>query len=59
LGLENVPYPPLSGGIAFIETGACALVCLYYELPLVLSLIGGLFVLGVALAFKSNSIFDL
>ena len=34
-----------------IGTGAAAAVCLYYGLPLVLSLFGGLIVLGVATAF--------
>lgn len=44
--------------VFLLATGACALVCLYYELPLALSLIGGILALGIALAFKSDSIFD-
>lgn len=34
IGAGERTQPLLSGGIAFTETGACALVCLYYELPL-------------------------
>lgn len=38
--------------IAFaIGTGAAALACLYYGLPLWLSLIGGFLVLGLSVAF--------
>ncbi|MGR8919496.1 MAG: hypothetical protein ACU85V_07750 [Gammaproteobacteria bacterium] len=45
-------------GVAFcIGTGAAALACLYYELPLVLSLLGGFIVLGIALALVSDSWF--
>jgi hypothetical protein len=66
----SLPYgsgfaPDFLGDMVFIivvflvSTGAGALVCLYYELPLVLSQIGVLFVLGIALAYRSNSIFDL
>ena len=35
---------------------AVAIPCWYYELPLVLSLAGGLAVLGLALAVKSDSL---
>ena len=41
-----------------IGTGASAIACWYYGAPLVFSLLGGLFVLGVALALMSDSIFD-
>ncbi len=45
--------------IAFaVGTGAGALVCLYYGVPLVFSLIGGFIVLGLALALMSDSIFS-
>ena len=40
-----------------VGTGAGALVCWYYGLPLVLSLVGGILVLGLALALMSDSIF--
>lgn len=42
-----------------IGTTAVGIACLYYGIPLVFSLIGGLIVLGIALALKTNSIFDL
>ncbi len=45
--------------IAFgIGTGAGAVVCWYYNLPLALSILGGILVLGFALALLSDSIFD-
>jgi hypothetical protein len=45
--------------IAFaIGTGAAALVCWYYGVPLFLSLLGGILVLGFAVAVKSDSLFD-
>jgi hypothetical protein len=45
--------------IAFsIGTGAAAVICWYYGWPLFLSLIGGILVLGIALALKSDSLFD-
>jgi hypothetical protein len=45
--------------IAFsIGTGAAAVVCWYYGVPLFLSLLGGILVLGFALALKSDSLFD-
>ena len=40
-----------------VGTGAGALVCWYYGLPLVLSLLGGILVLGLALALLSDSSF--
>jgi phosphate/sulfate permease len=41
-----------------IGTVAVGIVCLYYGVPLVFSIVGGLIVLGVALALKTDSIFD-
>jgi len=40
-----------------IATGASALVCWFYGLPLALSLIGGFIVLGIALVIMSDSPF--
>ena len=45
--------------LAFIVgTGAGAVVCWYYGLPLALSIIGGILVLGLALALSTDSLFD-
>ena len=45
--------------IAFaIGTGAAAVACGYYEIPLGFSILGGILVLGLALALMSDSIFD-
>ena len=45
--------------IAFsIGTGAAAIACWYYSIPLVFSILGGILVLGLALALMSDSIFD-
>ena len=41
-----------------VGTGAGAIVCWYYGLPLALSLIGGFLVLGIALALMSDSLFS-
>ncbi|MEH6610644.1 MAG: hypothetical protein V7696_14860 [Halioglobus sp.] len=41
-----------------VVTAISAAVCLYYNLPLVLSLIGGFISIGVVFLFKSDSIFD-
>lgn len=41
-----------------IGTGAAALVCWHYGAPLFLSLLGGILVLGFALALKTDSLFD-
>jgi len=41
-----------------VGTGAGALVCWYYKLPMVLSLGGGIFVLGIGVALMTDSIFD-
>ena len=42
--------------IAFgVGTGAGAVVCWYYGIPLVFSVIGGILVLGIALAFMAES----
>ncbi|MFK7861788.1 MAG: hypothetical protein AB8B64_23430 [Granulosicoccus sp.] len=44
--------------IAFLlGTGAGAIVCLYYNIPIVFSVLGGILVLGVALALLSDSSF--
>ena len=40
-----------------VGTGAGALVCWYYGIPLVFSLLGGILVLGLALALLSDSSF--
>ncbi len=40
-----------------IGTGASALVCWYYGLPLVLSLIGGFIVLGLAVVVMTDTPF--
>jgi hypothetical protein len=45
--------------IAFsVGTGAAALVCWHYSIPLGFSILGGVLVLGLALALMSDSIFD-
>jgi len=45
--------------IAFaVGTGASAIACWYYDIPLVFSLIGGFIVLGLALAILSDSLFS-
>ena len=45
--------------VAFaLGTGAGAIVCWYYGLPLALSLLGGFLVLGIALALLSDSLFS-
>ena len=45
--------------IAFaVGTGASAIVCWYYGIPLVFSLLGGILVLGLALALMSDSLFS-
>lgn len=41
-----------------IGTGAGAIACWYYGFPLVFSLLGGILVLGLALAFMSDSLFS-
>ena len=44
--------------VAFgIGTGAAALVCWQYDMPLVLSIVGGFLVLGATLAFSSDNTF--
>ena len=40
-----------------VGTGVSAAVCLYYGVPIVFSLLGGLIVLGIALALTSGSLF--
>ncbi|MDJ0711679.1 MAG: hypothetical protein QNJ14_14910 [Woeseiaceae bacterium] len=45
--------------IAFaVGTGAGAIACWYYGIPLVFSLLGGILVLGLALAFTTDSLFS-
>lgn len=45
--------------IAFaVGTGAGAIVCWYYGIPLVFSLLGGILVLGLALALSTDSLFS-
>ncbi len=45
--------------VAFaVGTGGGALVCLYYGFPLALSLLGGILVLGIALALTTDSWFS-
>ena len=45
--------------IAFaVGTGAGAIVCWYYGIPLVFALLGGILVLALALAFTTDSLFS-
>ncbi|MEN7342520.1 MAG: hypothetical protein AAAFM81_06225 [Pseudomonadota bacterium] len=45
--------------IAFaVGTIAAGAACLYYNIPLVFSLVGGFVVMGVWLALSSDSLFD-
>lgn len=45
--------------IAFaIGTAGGGIVCWYYGIPLVFSVVGGILVLGLALALMSDSMFD-
>lgn len=45
--------------IAFaVGTGASAVVCWYYGVPLVFSLLGGFLVLALALVFMSDGLFS-
>ena len=41
-----------------VGTGGGAIVCWYYSIPIGFSIIGGILVLGIALALMSDSIFD-
>ena len=41
-----------------VGTGAGAIVCWYYSIPLVFSLAGGILVLGLALALSTDSLFS-
>ena len=41
-----------------LGTGAGALICWYYGLPMALAFLGGFIVLGIALALVSDSLFD-
>ena len=54
LGREILKYV-----IAFaVGTGAGAIVCWYYGIPLVFSIAGGILVVAIALALSSDSLFD-
>ncbi len=45
--------------VAFaIGTGASAIACWYYDIPLVFSLLGGMIVLGLVVAFSTDSLFS-
>lgn len=45
--------------IAFaVGTGAGAIVCWYYGIPLGFSILGGILVLGLALALSTDSLFS-
>jgi hypothetical protein len=41
-----------------VGTGAGAIVCWYYGIPLVFSVLGGILVLGLALALATDSLFS-
>lgn len=41
-----------------VGTGAGAVACWYYGIPLVFSLLGGILVLGLALALTTDSLFS-
>ena len=41
-----------------VGTGGGAIVCWYYSIPLAFSIIGGILVLGIALALMSDTMFD-
>lgn len=41
-----------------VGTGGGAIVCWYYSIPIGFSILGGILVLGIALAILSDSIFD-
>jgi hypothetical protein len=41
-----------------IGTGAGAIVCWYYGIPLAFSILGGILVLGLALALTTDSLFS-
>ena len=57
--LQGIIQDAIKFVIAFaIGTGAGAIVCWYYDLPLLLAFVGGVLVLGVALALLSNSLFS-
>ena len=45
--------------VAFVVgTGGGAIVCWYYGIPLVFSVLGGILVLGLALALATDSLFS-
>ena len=41
-----------------IGTGAGAIACWYYNFPMIFSMVGGLFALGVFLSLTSSAVFD-
>lgn len=41
-----------------LGTGGAAVVCWYYGVPLLFSILGGILVLGLAVALKTGSLFD-
>ncbi|WP_029407840.1 hypothetical protein [Thiomicrorhabdus sp. Milos-T2] len=41
-----------------VGTAGGAIVCWYYGIPIGVSILGGILVLGIALALTSDSIFD-
>ena len=41
-----------------LGTGGAAIVCWYYGVPLLFSILGGILVLGLAVALKTDSLFD-
>lgn len=42
----------------FVGTAGAAIFCWYYGIPMIFSVLGGILVLGIALALMSDSIFD-
>lgn len=45
--------------VAFaVGTGGGAIVCWYYGMPIVFSILGGILVLGLALALSTDSLFS-
>lgn len=42
----------------FIGTVGAGIFCWYYGIPMIFSVLGGILVLGIALALMSDSIFD-
>lgn len=55
IGLSSILKVVIFFGVG---TGGGAIVCWYYNIPLGFSILGGILVLGIALALMSDSIFD-